>query len=149
PTEDETLEHRVRSEPVGAVDTCAGTFAGGVEPGPLRPPVEVGDDSTHGVVRRRSDGDRLLFRTKARLGEAAHQAGKTRPVDRAEIEQGDATYIHRARDYVTGRKLIGEPLPLLVDEQRSGAAQGFAQEQASVGERRRMELDELEVCDCR
>src|SRR5205814_9190299 len=103
PSEDEALEHRVRGEPVGAVNTCAGAFAGGVEPGQLRPSVEVADDPSHRVVRRRSDGNGLVLWTTARLGEPAHQAGKARPVNRAEVEQGDAACIDRARDDVAGR----------------------------------------------
>ena len=111
----------------------AGTLPGGVKARKFSPPSQVGDDSAHRVVRSGSDGDGSLFGPIARAGEPAHQPGEVRAVDRAKIQQGDIPCADGARNHVPGRKLVRETLAVVVDEQRSGAAQRLAQKQARAG----------------
>ena len=84
-------------------------------------------------MRGGSDGDRSLFGPITRAGEPPHQTGEVRAIDRAKIEQRDIPGADGARNHVPGRKLVRETLAVVVDEQRSGAAQRLAQEQARAG----------------
>ena len=115
-TEDEALEKRVRRQPVRAVDARGGTLAGGVEAGNLAAAVEIGHDPSDRVVRRRRDRDRRLGRVVAALREAPHQAREASAVDLAQVEEHGPARSDLARDDVARRKLVGEPLPVLVEE---------------------------------
>ena len=74
--EDEALAERVRGEAVGAVQARAGGLADGIQPGQARARVQVGDDPTHHVVRRRGDRDQLARRVEARLAQRGDDVGE-------------------------------------------------------------------------
>ena len=145
--EDEALEERVRRQAVRAVDARGSALAGGVEAGKLSASVEVGDDPSDRVVRRRRDGNRRLGGVVASLGEASHEARKPCAVDLAQVEERGAARRDVAGDDVPRRELVGEALAALVEEQRALAAECLGEEQRRVHERRRMELHELEIRD--
>ena len=64
-SEDYAFEEGVAGETVGAVDTGAGHFAGGVEAGDGGEAVEICVDAAHGVVGRGVDGGGLLGEIEA------------------------------------------------------------------------------------
>ena len=145
PSEHEALEQRVRREPVCAVHARRGAFAGGIQAGQLAPAVEIGEDAADGVVRGRRHGDRCLRGVVALLDEAPHQRRKATAVDRAEVEQHRSARRDLAGDDIARRELVGEAVALVVEEHRTLASQRLGEEKRRVDERRRMELDELEV----
>ena len=107
--------------------------------------VEVGDDAADRVVRGRRDRDRLERRVVAGALERRHQAREALALDRAQVEAGMPALGDRARDDVARRELVGEAVAAVVEQQRALAAQRLGEQEAVVDERRRMELDELEV----
>src|SRR5688572_11375790 len=66
--ENETLEERVRRQPVGTVDARARHLAARVETVEARAAGQIGDDSTHHVVRRGRDGYEIDLRIDASRG---------------------------------------------------------------------------------
>ena len=106
--EDETLEERVRREPIRAVNARAGTLAGRVQPGSSVRPSRSVTIAAHRVVRRGRDRDRLDGGVEARILDRRHQDGKRSAVDRAQVEQRRAARGDRAGDDVPRRELVGE-----------------------------------------
>ena len=145
--EDEAFEQRVRREPVRSVNARAGTLAGRVQPGQLGPAVEVGDDAAHRVVGRRRHRDRLDGGVEPGILERPDHGREAVPVDRAEVEQRRAARSDLTRNHVARSELVGEAVAAVVEQERAGAAQGFAEENARAAQSSRMELDELEVGD--
>src|SRR4029450_5319825 len=70
---------------------------------------------------------------------------ETAPVDRPKIEQDGSARRDLAGHDVARRELVGEAVALLVEQERTLAAQGLRQEQRRIDERRRRELHELEI----
>ncbi len=147
--EDQALEQRVRGEPVRSVHAGGGALAGGVQAGELAPPLEVGDDPAHRVVRRGRDRDRPLGRVVAVFRESPHEPRESSAVDLAQVEERGTARRDLASDDVARRELVREALPALVEQRRALAAQRFGEQERGVDERRRMELRELEVGDRR
>ena len=143
--EDEALEERVRREPVRTVHAGRRALTGCVEAGKLAPPVEVRRDTAHGVVRCGRNRDRSLRRVVALLDEAAHERREATAVDRPQVEQHRPARCDLPGDDVARSELVGEAVALVVEEQGALAAQRLGEEERRVDERRRMELDELEV----
>jgi hypothetical protein len=120
-------------------------LARGVQARHLASPVQIGEDAADRVVRRGCDRDRRQRRVVALVDEAPHQRRKEAAVDGAEIEVHRAARGDLARDDVTRRELVGEAVAPLVEQESAFAAQRFGEQQRRVDERRRVELDELEV----
>ena len=145
--EDETLEQRVGRKPVRAVNAGRCALSGGVETRKLGAPVEVGDDAADRVVRRGRHRDGRLRRVVALLLEPAHEPGEAVAVDLAQVEQRRAARVDLARHDVARRELVGEAMPVLVEQERALSAQRLGEEERGVDERGRVELRELEVGD--
>jgi hypothetical protein len=127
------------------VDAGRCALARGVEARELAAPVEVGHDAADRVVRGRSDRNRCLGRVVSLLQQAAHQRREAAAVDRPEVEQNGSARCDLPRDDVARSELVGEPVALLVQQQRALASERFGQQQRRVDEGRRMELHELEI----
>ena len=143
--EDEALEQGVRSQPVRAVHSRTSALAGRVQPRQLRAALEVGDDASHRVVRRGRDRDQLGGGVVANLLEADHQRREAAAVDRAQIEHRGPARSDRTGDDVARSQLVGEAVPVVVDQKRTGAAQRLAEQEAGADERGGVKLHELEV----
>ena len=96
-------------------------------------------------MRCRRDRDRRLRGVVPLLDEASHQRREATAVDRTKVEQHRPTSRDLPRDDVARRKLVGEAIALIVEEHGALAAQRLGEEERRVDERRRVELDELEV----
>ena len=110
PAEDEALEHRVRGEPVRAVNAGAGALAGGIQARQLSSPFEIGDDPAHRVVGSGSDGDRLALRADsprrragssgrgsgASTGRRSSSATSRAPIARATTSRGASSSVNRS-----------------------------------------------------
>ncbi len=147
PTEHEALEQRVRREAVRSVDPGARALSGCVEPGQLGAPVEIGDDAAHRVVGRRRHRNRLDGGVEPGILERPDHRREAVPVDRAEVEQRRAARSDLTCDDVPRRKLVGETMAAVIEQERARAAQSFAEEDARAPQSGRMKLDELEICD--
>ena len=147
--EDEALEQRVRREPVRSVHAGRSALARRVETRELAASVEIGENAADGVVRRRRDRDRRLRRVVPLLDEAPHERREAPAVDRAQIEQHGSPCGDLAGDDVARGELVGEAVALVVEKKGALAAQRLGEEQRRIDERRRMELDELEIGQCR
>ena len=145
PPEDEALEQRVRRKSVRAVDAGRRALTRRVQTRELAAPVEIREDASDGVVRSGRDRDRRLRRVVALLEEAAHQRREASTIDRAQVEKDGAAGSDLARDDVARRELVGESVALIVEQDRTLSAQRLREEERRVHERRRVELDELEV----
>jgi hypothetical protein len=98
-------------------------------------------------VRSRRNGDRLDRRVKSGLLDFDHQATEVRTVDRPQVQEGMAAAEYRPRHLVARGKLVDEPLAVVVEQSRTGAAKGLAEEQPGPFQHRRMELHEFHVRD--
>ena len=147
PPEHEALEERVRGEPVRAVDACRSALAGRVETGELAATVEIGEDAADRVVRRWRDRDRRQRGVVALIDEAAHERGKALAVDRTQVERHRPARRDLSRDDVARSELVGEAVPLLVEQERALATQRLREQERGVDERGRVELDEFEVSE--
>ena len=79
-----------------------------------------------------------------------HQRREARAVDRTQVEQRASPRAAIARATTSrGASSSTKRSPSLVDEQRAVAAQRLGQQQRRAGERRRVELHELEIGDRR
>ena len=149
PAEDEAFEQRVRREAVRTVNPGARALAGREEPGQLGASREIGDDAAHRVVGRRRHRNRLDRGVEPRILDRPDHGREAIPVDQAEVEQRRAPRSDLTRNDVPRGELVGEALPAVVEQERTRAAQGLAEEDARAAQRRRVELDELEVGDSR
>ena len=110
-------------------------------------PVEIGDDAAHRVVGRRRHRNRLDRGVEPRLLERPDHRREAVPVDRAEVEQRCAARSDLTCDDVARGELVGEAMAAVVEQERAGAAQSLAEEEARAAQRGRVELDELEIGD--
>ena len=120
-------------------------LAGGVQTGNVAAPVEVGEDAADRVVRGGRHRNGCPSGVVALLDEASHERREAPTVDRAQVEQDAPARRDLAGDDVARSELVGEAVALLVEEQGALPAKSLGEEQRRVHERRRMELDELEV----
>ena len=159
--EDCALEQRVRGQPVGAMHSGARDLADGEEPFDARATVTIRGHPAHEVVGGRSDGNEVPGQIEAISGKTGGDARELRLHirDGPRIEEARAsvlsglTAMQSESDDVAGGELgaivdvIHEPAALLIEEERTGPADGFGDEEAGTGKGCGMELEELEISD--
>ncbi len=149
-TEHHALKQRVRGQAVGAVDTGGRTFSGGVEPGDLGAPVEVGDDAADEVMRGGGHRDRVRRRVETRLvANGGHEARELVAVDRAQVERDcSGLSVDRACHDVARRQLFDEAVAVFVQQRRAGATKRFGEKERGSGQGGGVKLRELHVGHC-
>ena len=157
--EDRTFEQRVRGQAVRAVDPGAGDLAHGEEARDGRSSLEIGAHPAHEVVSGRGDRNEVSGQIETMSGEAGGDAREPggRLGDGPGIEDAGPTVlsgrpsVQGEGDDITGGELgplvdlRHEPAGLLVEEEGTGAADGFGDEEPGTGQSGGMELEELEV----
>ena len=159
--EDCALEQRVRGQPVGAVHSGAGDLADGEDSVDARATIAIRGHPAHEVVGCGSDGDEVPGQIETVSGQTGGDARELRRHirDGPGIEEARASVLSRLAamqsesDDVAGGELgaivdlIHEPAALLIEEERTGPADGFGDEEAGTGKGGGMELEELEIGD--
>ncbi len=156
------FEKRIGCQPVGAVHAGAGRFAHRVQARDARASVEVGDDPTHQVVRRRRHRDGLSRPVESALAhgrvDRGEALGETRgaqsrgvEADRASVLRRHGARVGAGHDVAGGELAVGvgvegETASAVVDEHGPLAPDRLGDEEGGADrEGRRVELHELEV----
>ena len=168
PAEDQRVEQRVGAEAVAAVDRDAGHLAGRIEAGDRRRAVDVGLDAAHEVVLAWLDDDRLARDVGARevaadVDDLAQCLERALARDHGDVEEdagaaladaaalvdlgllGARDDVARGQLHLVGRVLLHEALAVGVEQMRALAAGALGDEEAVLGQRRRVVLDHLHV----
>ena len=136
-------------------------LADGEEPFDARATVTIRGHSAHKVVGGGSDGNEVPGQIEAMCGETGGDARELflHIRDGPRIKKawapvlGGLAAMQGESDDITGGELgaivdlIHEPAALLIEEERTGPADGFGDEEAGTGKGCGMELEELEISD--
>ena len=99
-------------------------------------------------MRRRRDRDGRRRRVVPTVLEPANERREPIAIDGTEVEKSHAASRDLAGHDVARGELVGKAVTPRVEQERSLAAQRLGQEKRRVDERRRVELDELEIREC-
>ena len=154
--EDHPLQQRIGRQTVGPMHSGTGDLAGGPEPGQRTGTIEIGDDATAQVMRRRGDGKPVATRVESGFFERTGDRGKAfdEMIESGRVEPAmiDIEFEHapghRPTHLITREQFIDKLDTGGVTQQRAMAAQRLGEQRpghAGMMQRRGMELDELDI----